>query len=293
MRPRSFQYWRAQSTAEAVELLDGLAGARVLAGGLSLIPLLRRRKLAASHLVDINGIADLGTIRPTGSGMEVGACVRQASCLDSGGADRAHPLLREALHQVGNRHTRARGTVLGIVAHGEPAGQLAAVCAAIRAEVVQRSIAGERVTPAVDFFIRRPPGTPLPLLTGLRVPSPSPGEGSAFRQVNWRASGPALAGVAVRVVLNRHGRCTAADLAPFAPGHDGTALPAVAEQLIGTDLDDGVLRAAAQLAGRAIGASNPTHHLPPSGYLRHAIEVLARRALATARERAVHQARQP
>jgi aerobic carbon-monoxide dehydrogenase medium subunit len=152
LKPAPFEYHSPASIDQALGLLAELEDAKVLAGGQSLIPLLNFRLARPAHLVDINGLAELGRITETEGGIAVGATVRQADAE----ADRLIrlrcPLLAAALRLVAHPVIRNRGTICGSLAHADPAAELGATLLALGGRVTARSVRGERVIEAADFF---------------------------------------------------------------------------------------------------------------------------------------------
>jgi carbon-monoxide dehydrogenase medium subunit len=282
MWPAPFDYHAARSADEAVELLGRLPGAAVLAGGLSLVPAMRRRRLSPPHVVDINPASDLATIDVRADTVSVGATCRQEDLLRLARRTGAAPLLADALAHTGTRQTRQRGTVAGIVATGNPATQLAAVCSVLEVRARLRDTTGDRSV-AVAGLLTGAPVTGA-LLSTVDFPAWVAGDGHAFLQTGRRVVGATVAGVAARVRLAGDGRCVRADVAPFLAGHDGGRLPEVADRLVGDTLDDGDVAEAADLAATAVGAA--TDALASAEYRRHVVRVLVRRALVLARSRA-------
>ena len=152
MKPPSFEYHAPATTDEAVALLGELDDAKVLAGGQSLVPLLNFRLARPAHLVDINGIADLGRIRERDGGIAVGATVRQADAEADPLVRSRCPPLPAALRLVAHPVIRNRGTVCGSLAHADPAAELCATLLALGGRVTARSVRGERVIDAGDLF---------------------------------------------------------------------------------------------------------------------------------------------
>ena len=279
MWPAPCEYHRARTVDDAVELLADCPDARVLAGGLSLVPAMRRRRIRPAHLVDINAVRGLAVIGDDGGFVSVGATCRQETLLRWAG----NPLLTDALAHTGTAQTRQRGTVAGIVANGEPATQLAAACAVLDATVTLRDTDGAREESAVRLFADG--GVPRPaLVAAVRFPVWLPADGHAFLQAGRRAVGATIGGVAARVRLDASGTCVRADVAPFLSGHDGSRLPEVADGLLGTGLDDGDLADAADMAAERVRAAGDV--LATEDYRRHLVRVLVRRALVMARARA-------
>jgi len=194
-----FAYARPGSVADAlVELSHD--GAKVLAGGQSLVPVLAMRLAQPTTLVDINSIGELGRIDQEQGGVRIGANVRQRQVQQDDVAA-AIPLLRMALPWVGHRELRSRGTVCGSLAHADPAAELPAVACCLEASVTIAGTNGERVVAATDFFTAAMTTTVQPdeLVTSVRFPTAGAAEGFGFAEVARRHGDFALAGVAIRV----------------------------------------------------------------------------------------------
>ncbi len=155
MKPAAFSYHRPESAEEAVAVLERLGDeGRILAGGQSLVPLMNFRLAQPEHVVDINRLGELDYVRAdSDSAVRVGAMARQ-STVEADAAVAEHlPLLREALTFVAHPPIRHRGTVVGSVAHADPAAELPAVALALEATVTLRGAGGERQIAARDFFL--------------------------------------------------------------------------------------------------------------------------------------------
>ncbi len=152
MKPPPFEYHAPATVEEAIGRLAELEDAKVLAGGQSLIPLLNFRLARPAHLVDINRVAGLDRIYERDGGVAVGALVRQADAERSQLLCAICPLVPQALRLVAHHVIRNRGTVVGSLAHADPAAELPAVLLALGGHVVARSLRGERVIPAPEFF---------------------------------------------------------------------------------------------------------------------------------------------
>lgn len=152
MKPAAFTYHAPRSLEEAVHLLATLEDAKVLAGGQSLVPLLNFRLARFQHLVDINSVRGLDRIEAAPDGVRVGALVRQAEALRSEAVAARVPLLAEALRLVAHSAIRNRGTVVGSLAHADPAAELPAVLLALAGGVTATGPRGSRDIPAADFF---------------------------------------------------------------------------------------------------------------------------------------------
>ncbi|HEY8644066.1 MAG TPA: FAD binding domain-containing protein [Candidatus Dormibacteraeota bacterium] len=152
MKPAPFAYHAPGSLEEAIALLSSLEDSKVLAGGQSLVPLLNFRLARPAHLVDINRIPGLDGIYERDGGVAVQALVRHADALRSDALRRLCPLVPEALQHVAHAVIRNRGTVVGSIAHADPAAELPAVLLALEGQVVARGPRGERTIAAQDFF---------------------------------------------------------------------------------------------------------------------------------------------
>ena len=200
MIPAGFDYVRVSSLDEALGLISGSGGAKVLAGGQSIIPLMKLRLARPPKLVDIGRIGELRGVRQLDDGrMAVGALTTYAEMLES--PLRNYGLLRDALPTIGDVQVRNRGTIGGAVAHADPASDLPACLLALEAEVVARSQSGERVIP-IDDFLTGAFTTTLrddEILTEVRLPAPRDDAGSAYVSLEQKASGYAIVGVATVV----------------------------------------------------------------------------------------------
>ncbi len=283
MKPAPFAYHAPATVDEAVDLLARHDGARVLAGGQSLVPLMKLRLAKPSALVDVNGVAGLDGVREDGGALVVGAVVRQQSLLDDGAAARIAPLVGQATRYVGYRTTRHRGTVGGSLAYAAPWAELPAVCVALDATIEARSARGSRSVAARDFF-RDAHATALEpdeLLTSVRLPSLPERTGTAWHEVSARYRDYAQVGAGAVVTLDAGGSCSAAELVLVRV--QGAPYRADVSALVGTRLEDEALDGA--LASLE-GLQPPDDVEASSSYRRRVAGVLARRALRDAAERA-------
>jgi CO/xanthine dehydrogenase FAD-binding subunit len=205
VKPAAFEYHRVGTTAEAVAVLDQLGeDGRVLAGGQSLVPLMNFRLAQPEHLVDINGVGELGYVRHDVGMLALGATARQAHVAAAEPARSDVPLLVEALGFVAHPPIRHRGTVVGSIAHADPAAELPSVAVACHASLTLTSRAGSRDVAAEDFFLG-PFETllaPGELVTEVRFPPSAPGAGWAFVEFARRHGDFAIAGAAVTLALD-------------------------------------------------------------------------------------------
>lgn len=288
MKPAPFEYHRPESVEEALDLLAEHGWeAKLLAGGQSLVPAMNFRLAQPAVLLDLNGIGSLAYLREDGSTLRIGAMARQRAAERSDAVARLAPLLAETLPFVAHPQIRNRGTVGGSVAHADPAAELPAVMLALRARIHLRGPGGVRSLAAEEFFTGLF-GTalePEEILTEVEIPAPEPGSGWAFAEVSRRHGDFALAGVAASVSLDGSGRCREARIALLSVG-DGPVLAAEAgEALRGAEPSEEAVRAAADAAARR-DVDPPSDIHASADYRRRLVEVLVRRTLPRAFERA-------
>ena len=284
MKSAPFSYHAPTSIDEAVGLLEPGGDVRVLAGGQSLMALMKMRRVKPRALVDINRVAGLDAIEERDGELVVGALVRQQTLLDDPLVARSWPLIREALQFVGYRATRHRGTVGGSLAFAAAWAELTAVTVALDATIDARSQRGGRSIAAREFF-RGPNETALAedeLITAVRFPAAQERSGSAFHEVSARYRDYAQVGAAAVVVLEAGGACKSATLALLRVA----ATPHLADidaLVRGKVLDEASLAPVTAL----IDGLDPPDDIEVSGtYRRRVAGVLARRALLDAAARA-------
>ena len=220
--PAAFAYQRPASIEEALAIIGSDPGAKVLAGGQSLLPLLKLRLGSAETLVDIGRLPGLRGVRQLDDGrLAIGALTTYAELLESPAAE--YGLLRDALPHIGDVQVRNLGTIGGSIAHADPASDLPACLLALEAELVIRSAGGERTTPVNGFF-EGAFTTGLEageILTEIRIPGRRDDAASAYATLEQPASGYATVGVAAVVVLERFGRDRRGERRPDRCRRDG------------------------------------------------------------------------
>jgi carbon-monoxide dehydrogenase medium subunit len=288
VKPAPFDYFAPGTLDEALALLAEHGDeAKPLAGGQSLIPAMNFRLARPRVLVDLNRVGALSYIRAEKGGVEIGAMTRQRAVERSDVIARAAPLLAEAMPAIAHPQIRNRGTVGGSIAHADPSAELPAVVLALDARFRARSATGERTIVAADFFkgMLETALEPGELLVEIGLPPLRPRTGTAFLEVARRHGDYALVGVAVVVTLDATGRCQAARIALLSVG-DGPVLAVEAgKTLVGQKRSDELLRAAADAAAKR-DVDPPADIHASAAYRRRLVEVLTRRALARAFERA-------
>ena len=281
MKAAPFAYARPAAVSDAVaELAAADGGAKVLAGGQSLVPVMAMRLARPEVLVDITGIDELSSVDREGSAVEIGAAVRQRR-IERDPIAGSVPLLGMALPWVGHRELRSRGTVCGSLAHADPAAELPAVACCLDAGIGLHGPGGRREVPAREFFTGAMTTQLRPdeVLTSLRLPV-ADGEGFGFAEIARRHGDFALAGVAARV--GERAVLTAFGVSDRPVTRDVTAeLDACASA---SDVERALREPMAALAGEVVDTDGDAHG--SRGYRRRLLAVLASRELARAHDRA-------
>jgi aerobic carbon-monoxide dehydrogenase medium subunit len=283
MKPPLFDYRSPSSLDEALTLRAEYAyDSLVLAGGQSLMPMLNLRLARPEVLIDLGHVAELAEIRALDGGVSVGAMARQRSAERSEVIRERAPLVQQALGHVGHPAIRNRGTVGGSVAHSDPAAELPAVCVALDAQFVARSVAGERTIAAEDFTVgfMTTALAPDELLVEVRIPAAAATFRTAFIEIARRHGDFALVGVAAAVALDAGGLINDARLVFTGVGMTPVRAREAEASLLGTSGDAAALATAADLV---TGELEPRTDAHASGdYRRRVAGVLTRRALAEA-----------
>lgn len=283
MFPSQFDYHRAASVAEAVELLSSLPDAKLVAGGHSLIPAMKLRAAQPAALVDIGRIPGLSDVSSDGDSLVIGALATHAAVADSAAVRGGCPMLAETAAAIGDIQVRNRGTIGGSLAHADPGADYPAAMLALGAEVTAVGAGGERTIAASDFFvdILTTALADNEVITSVRVPCAA---GGAYLKHRHPASSYAVVGVAACVGLD------GGNVASCAIGINGVTGKAVladaaAAALCGGPASADRIAAAAACVGEAF--DEPLGDLYASGEFRaHLAGVYTKRALAAAAERA-------
>jgi CO/xanthine dehydrogenase FAD-binding subunit len=283
VKPARFAYYDPTSVGEALSLLAQHGdGAKALAGGQSLVPLMNMRLARPEHVVDLNGVAELSFLKEADGWLRIGAMARQRQVEKSALVAERWPLLVEAIHFIGHSQIRNRGTVGGSLAHADPAAELPAVMAALDAQFIIRGPGGERTVGADDFFVTYLTTCLAPdeLLVEVRVPPAPPGSRPAFREISRRHGDFAMTGAAGLVALDQSGVCQDARIALFgvAPG-PYRARPAE-DLLKGERPTEALLEQVGLKAAEALEPDGDIH--ASAEYRKEVSAVMVRRALLAA-----------
>jgi len=286
MLPAPFEYHAPQSTDEALDLLDQLGDdGKVLAGGQSLIPLLKLRLASPAHLVDVNRIQGLDYIDESDGMLRIGPLFRHKAAERSSLLANKYPVIAEAARQVADPIVRNRGTVGGSIAHADPAGDWGSVMLALDAEFVIRSKAGSRTVKAREFF-SGPFSTVLQsneMLAEIRVPAAAGPTGGAYLKLERKVGDFATVAVAVHLQMD-DGEVRRAGIGLTAVGAQNLKAAQAEESLKGRKLDEQAIKEAAALAAAA--ADPKADNRGSVEYKRNLVRVFTERGLRQARERA-------
>jgi len=283
MIPLEFEYTRAKSLKDALNAVAAGDGTKLLAGGHSLIPVLRFRLAQPAKLVDIGDLAELKGIEAKARSVRIGAASTYRDVLESDIIAERYPLLVEAVTGIGDLQVRNKGTLGGGLAHADPASDLPAVMLALGATFELRSKSGKRSVAAGDFF-QGPFTTAMradEILVDILLPAAPKKAGMAYVAFEQKASGYALAGAAAVVTRTRK---TIASVTVALTGVGEKAYVADVSGAVGTQADDPALSAAVANVTAGITVNNDIH--ASTEYRSHLARVAAKRAIALAYSRA-------
>lgn len=286
--PAAFEYERATSVDGAIASLKRLGSeARVIAGGHSLLPMMKLRLANPEHLIDINDLKELAYIREQDGEIRIGALTRHVDLLQSAVLAQRFPLFRDAENVIADPVVRNRGTIGGSLCQADAAEDLSAVCTAVKARAVIRGTDGERVVGMEDFHIG-PYMTAVgtgEMLTEVRI-GLRPGSGSAHEKVERRAGDWAIAAASAAVWIS-NGTISDVGIALSAVGLTTIHLSRAEELLRGRAPSEELFAEAGEIA--SADCSPGADGRGPVDYKRHLAGVLTRRALRSATARALTQ----
>jgi carbon-monoxide dehydrogenase medium subunit len=289
MYPPRFDYLAPRSVEEALDVLAERGDdAKVLAGGQSLIPLLKLRFAAPEVLVDINRVAGLDTLSEENGWLRIGPLVRHRDAEHSTLLRERYPTMAAAAPQISDPLVRNLGTICGSLAHADPSGDWGAVMIAMGGELVVRSRRGERAVPARELFTGPFTTTlePDELVAGARVPIRER-TGGSYLKLERKVGDFATAAVAVRLTLGPDGRIADAGIGLTAVGATNLAATAAEDSLRGAQPGDEAFREAAELAAQA---ASPASDLRGTvEYKRNVVRVFTERGLRDAASMAANQ----
>lgn len=284
MIPAEFNYHRPSSVGDAIKLLaDHGEAARIIAGGHSLIPVMKVRLSDMSELIDLQAIGDLKGISVSGGTVTIGAMTTQSELIASAELAEAAPLIREAALQIADPQVRNCGTLGGNVANGDPGNDMPAIMQCLDATFVLEGPDGTREVKARDFyeaayFTAREDGE---LLTKVQLPTRSGGYAYVKQK---RKIGDYATGAAAVTLSMESGRCTTASIAMTNLSDIPVWCEAAAEALVGSELDGAAVKKAVAAMQEVIDPAEDNRG--PVEFKRHIASTLLKRAIARAAERA-------
>src|SRR5437588_11916924 len=285
--PAAFDYHPAKTVDEALALLQQYSDdAKLLAGGHSLLPLMKLRLAQPGHLIDIGRIDGLPYIREETRAIAIGALTTYTLLENSDLIRRHFDLLPEGIAVIGDPQVRNRGTIGGSIAHADPAADMPGIVLALKADILVQGVNGVRTIKADDFFT----GTfetalqPNEIVTEIRFAIPPPHSGSAYMKLENKASHYAVAGCAAVVTLDTDGTCSSASVVITGASAKATRASGVEAVLVGKKLDEPSIAGAAAHASEGLDLLGDIHE--SKAYRGQMAVVMARRAILKAAERA-------
>ena len=283
MQPHAFEYVRASSLPQAIELLQKHGDqAKVLAGGQSLIPLMKLRLAAPQVLEDIGRVPGLSSIAEDGAWLRIGALARHAELGQSALLHDAYPLLADVPKGIGDPEVRNLGTIGGSLAHADPAGDWGTALLAFDAELTATGPSGSRSIP-VDEFFQDTFSTALQpdeILAEIRVPKGGPRSGGAYQKLKRKTGDFAIVSVSAQLQLDEAGAIRAVRMGLGAVGPTPLRARRAEAALLGQAAGEEAFREAGRVASEEARPSSDLHG--SAAYKRAMVDVLARRALETA-----------
>ena len=281
MYPSRFDYVAPTSLEEVVAALGEREGAKVMAGGQSLIPVLKLRIASVDTVVDINGVPGLDAIEETGGELRIGALVRHADAERSPLLQGRYGLLGATARLVADPLVRNRGTICGSLAHADPQGDWASAMLAARGSVVVHGGSGERTIPVEELALGPFMTTlePDEVITEVRVPDPGPRTGGDYLKLERKVGDYATAAVAVQVTLD-NGHVGQVGIGLTGVGATNLRASAAEDALRSSEPTDDAIREAAALAARA--AEPQSDNRGTAEYKRNVVRVFCERGLRTA-----------
>jgi aerobic carbon-monoxide dehydrogenase medium subunit len=286
MYPAAFEYHTPGSVQEALGLLGKLDDAKILAGGHSLVPMMKLRLAQPKHLIDLRKVPGLNTIKEDGNTVVIGAMTTHWEVESSKLLQAKCPVVSDTAKIIGDPAVRNKGTIGGSLAHADPAADMPATVIALGAEFVCQGSKGKR-TVKVDDWFQGLMATALgedELLVEIRVPALAAGTGSAYMKFAHPASRFAIVGAAAVITVDKQGTCTKAGVGITGAGTRAVRAKGVEAGLVGKRLDAATIEAAAQKA--ADGVDVQADLQGSVEYKSHLCRVFARRAVEAALKKA-------
>ena len=286
MIPQSFEYFTPSSLSEAYSLLKKYGDdAKILAGGHSLIPMMKLRLAAPAYLIDINQISDLDYIKEENGMLKIGALTKEVALESSDVIAEKFPIILDTAKVIADPLVRNMATVGGNLAHGDPANDHPATMIALDAKVVVTGPKGSRTIPVDEFFVdlMMTQLQPEEILTEIQIPTPPANSGGAYIKLERKVGDYAIAAVAAQLTLGSDGSCQEVGIALTNVGNVPIKAQKAIDHLKGKKPDESVIKAAGRLAA---DESDPTDDLRGTEeYKRSLVNTLTQRALHKALSR--------
>jgi aerobic carbon-monoxide dehydrogenase medium subunit len=286
MYPAAFEYHAPATVKDALKLLDKLDDAKILAGGHSLVPMMKLRLAQPKHLIDLRKVTGLSGIKEDKSAIVVGAMTTHWAVESSAVLKGKAPVVSETAAMIGDPAVRNKGTIGGSLAHADPAADMPATAIALGFEFVCEGAKAKR-TVKVDDWFQGLMSTALKdgeLLTQVRIPVWPAGSGAAYLKFPHPASRFAVVGVCAAVTLDKSGTCTKASVGVTGAGTQAVRAKGVEAGLVGKQLDAATIEAAAQKAAEGVDVQADLQG--SVDYKSHLCRVFAKRAIDAAVKRA-------
>lgn len=286
MYPAAFEYHAPTSVRDALGLLGSLEDAKILAGGHSLVPMMKLRLAQPKHVIDLRKVPGLTGIKEEGSAIVLGAMATHWDVESSPILKAKAPVVAETAAVIGDPAVRNKGTIGGSLAHADPAADMPATAIALGFELVCEGPKGRRTVKADDWF-QGLMSTALgedELLVEVRVPVWPAGSGACYMKFPHPASRFAVVGVCAAVTLDKNGACTRAGVGVTGAGTKAVRARGVEAGLAGKRLDAAAIEAAAQKAAEGVDVQADLQGSVE--YKAHLCRVFARRAIEAAVKRA-------
>ncbi len=286
MIPGSFTYFKPESLDEAIKLLGEHPDGKLMAGGQSLIPIMRFRLAEPAYIIDINGLAGLDHVAENGDHLSIGALTREYEIDRSDLVRQRYPIINDTASTIADPLVRNLATVGGNLAHADPANDHPATMLALRASVVARGPKGERVIPIDDFFVDAFTTSldPEEILTEIRIPKPPANSGAAYVKFERKVGDYAIAATAAYLELGADGKIVNAGIGLTNASYKPLRGVKAEAELNGQAPSLEVFKSAAEAASQE---SDPGSDLRGSAdYKRAMIRTMTLRALNKAAERA-------
>ncbi|MEM3073516.1 MAG: xanthine dehydrogenase family protein subunit M [Nitrososphaerales archaeon] len=285
MIPRSFEYLRPSTLQEAVQLLDKYEESKILAGGQSLIALMKLRLASPKYIVDITRIPGLSYVKEEGNKILIGPLTTHDTVENSPIIRNKCPILSEAAGRIGDQQIRNRGTIAGTLCHADPSADVPTTFLALDGEVVAMGKDGERVIKAKDFFqdFFTTALNPNEVVKEVRVPVLPPKTGTAYIKHARREGDFAIVAVAAIITLDENNVCKSASISLGSVGPTPLRAVEVENALVGKRLTDEVIVAASELADRGISPPSDIHG--SAEYRAEMAKVFTKRAIRLALSR--------